>query len=157
MNRLCLLLLAAALSLAGCTSVSLDPPAMMTSVAVAPTVIAKLSTPTALQASTEKMEQGVVVYRSQYCGVCHRLTAAETTGEFGPSHDGLAWTAQARLMDPGYVGHATTPTDYLHESIVAPDLYFVEGYELSSHHMPSYVHLQPQEIEAIVYLLAHQR
>lgn len=157
MLRLCVLLLAASCLLVGCLAAPLDPPVLMTGVAVAPTVIARLATPTALHASEEQMAEGLRVYRAQYCGVCHRLSAAGTTGQFGPSHDGMARIAQARLLNPAYGGQAVTPDDYLRESILLPAAYIVDGYEISSHHMPSFAHLSPAEIDALVYLLAHQR
>jgi len=145
------------LFLAGCLPSTVDPSAVMTGVAIAPTVITRLSTPTATHASSEQLAEGLRVYRAQYCGVCHQLTVGETVGQFGPHHDGMAWTAQARLFDPGYTGKATTPDEYLRESILSPEVSIVEGFELSSHHMPSYGYLSPEEIDALVYLLAHQR
>lgn len=157
MTRLCLLVLSMAFCLAGCMPGDFSPPALMTGVAAAPTVIARLSTPTALQASPERLAEGLRVYRAQYCGVCHQLRAAETTGQFGPSHDRMAWIAQTRLLNAAYTGSASTPSEYLSESILTPDAYIVEGYESSSHHMPSYAHLPPGDIEVLVYLLAHQR
>ena len=157
MTHLCVILLSAILCLSGCMSAPFDPPVLMTSVAFAPTAIARLSTPTALHASAEKMDKGLRTYRSQYCGVCHQLSAGGTTGQFGPSHDGLAWTAQRRILDPVYAGQATTPQEYLQESILSPEVSIVDGYADSSHHMPSYAHLSAQEIDALVYLLGHQR
>lgn len=157
MERLALLFLSVVLLLSGCMSAPIDPPVLMTSVAFAPTAIARLSTPTALQASAERMDEGVRVYRAQYCGVCHQLAAGTTAGQFGPSHDGMAWTAQRRLLDSAYTGAATTPDEYFQESIRLPEVYIVDGYELTSHRMPSYAHLSAEEIDALVYLLGHQR
>lgn len=157
MARLFVTLLATVLCLAGCLSAPMDPPTVMTSVAFAPTAIARLSTPTALRASAEKMDEGLRTYRSQYCGVCHQLSAGGTTGQFGPSHDGLAWIAQRRILDPAYAGQAATPQEYLRESVLSPEVYIVDGYADSSHHMPSYAHLTSAEIDALVYLLEHQR
>ncbi len=157
MIRLCLLALSVALCLTGCMSGTIEPSVVMTGVAMVPTAIARIATPTALHASTEQMEQGLRVYRAQYCGVCHQLSVAETAGQFGPSHDGMAWTAQTRLLNPAYTGNASTPDEYLRESILTPEAYIVDGYALSSHPMPSYAHLSPKEIDVLVYLLAHQR
>ncbi|HRJ42148.1 MAG TPA: hypothetical protein PL105_09710, partial [Caldilineaceae bacterium] len=140
------------LVLAGCLPASIDPPPLMTGMAFVPTVIARLATPASLQASTEEMTKGLQIYRAQYCGVCHQLSAAQTTGQFGPSHDGMARTAQNRLLDPRYSGRAATPDEYLAESILKPEAYVVDGYEVSSHHMPSYAHLPGEQIDALVYL-----
>lgn len=156
MLRLSLLALSIALCLAGCLPADVDPAGLMTSVAFAPTAIARLSTPSALHASAEKLDEGLRTYRSQYCGVCHQLTVGGTTGQFGPSHDGLAWTAQRRLLDPAYTGQATTPHEYLRESILSPEVYIVDGYADSSHHMPSYAHLSSSEIDALIYLMENQ-
>lgn len=142
---------------AACIPGTVDPPAVMTGVALAPTVIARLATPTALHASTERLEEGLRIYRAQYCGVCHQLSVGGTVGQFGPTHDGMAWTARTRLLSGEYQGTATTPDEYLRESILSPELFIVDGYADSSHSMPSYAHLPAEEIEALVYLLGHQR
>jgi LysM repeat protein len=119
--------------------------------------IDQLSTPTPLHALAQELDEGLRTYRSQYCGVCHQLTVGGTTGQFGPSHDGMAWTAQNRILSPSYGGQAVTPQEYLRESILSPEVYIVDGYADSSHHMPSYAHLTSTEIDALVYLLEHQR
>lgn len=157
MLRLSLFVLSISLCLAGCLPVAVDPPALMTGVAFAPTAIARLATPTALHASTEKLDEGLRIYRNQYCGVCHQLAVGGTTGQFGPGHDGMAWIAQRRVLDPSYAGQAATPQEYLRESILSPEVYIVDGYADSSHHMPSYAHLSSSEIDALIYLLEHQR
>ncbi len=157
MIRLCFIVLSVAFCLAGCISGPIEPSVLMTGVAMVPTAIARIATPTALHASTAQLAQGLRVYRAQYCGVCHQLSVAETAGQFGPSHDGMARTAPTRLLNPAYTGTASTPDAYLRESILTPEAYVVDGYALSSHHMPSYAHLSRAEIDALVYLLAHQR
>lgn len=105
---------------------------------------------------TTLIDRGVEVYRSQYCGVCHQLTAANTRGTFGPGHDAAALNAGAHITDPAYTGQATTVEGYLRESLLEPDVYFVPGYVTSSHRMPPFGHLPPEDIDALVYMLAHQ-
>jgi mono/diheme cytochrome c family protein len=102
------------------------------------------------------IEAGLAVYRAQYCGVCHTLDAAETHGTFGPTHNGMGQVAVARLADGTYTGSATTPTEYIDESIVDPQAYVVPGYATTSHRMPSYAHLDPQSLEALVAFLLAQ-
>ena len=102
-------------------------------------------------------ERGVEVYKEQYCGICHRLDAAGTAGMFGPMHDGFAQIAEQRLRDPRYTGEATTPGEYIYESIVSPKLYFVEGYQQSQHHMPAYTNLSAIDLGALVELLLQQK
>lgn len=99
---------------------------------------------------------GVIVYRANYCGVCHELPAAETRGTFGPTHAGMGATAAERLLDPAYGGAATTPAEYLAESILQPGVYLVPGYATSAHPMPSFVHLPEADIAALVELLLAQ-
>lgn len=100
--------------------------------------------------------QGVEVYRSRYCGICHSLTVANTRGTFAPNHDHVATHAQEHLADPGYSGSATTVEAYLMESLLEPQRYFVPGYELSPHAMPTFSHLSDEELIALVAMLATQ-
>ena len=102
------------------------------------------------------LAEGLAVYRAQYCGVCHTLSAAETRGTFGPPHDGLGATAAARLADPTYHGKATTAAEYIHESIVDPQAFSVPGYATTSHRMPSYAHLDAATLDAMVTFLLAQ-
>ena len=125
-------------------------------VTVAPTVEPTLA-PTALPtADPALMAAGLAVYRAQYCGVCHELAAAGTTGTFGPSHNGLGATAAARMAAADYTGAATTPAQYIYESIVTPELYIVPTYAMTSHRMPPYGHLPAADLAALVAFLAAQ-
>ena len=101
-------------------------------------------------------ERGLVVYKEQYCGICHQLDSAGTRGTFGPSHNGMASLAAARLDDPAYNGTATDVYSYLYESIIEPDVYNVEGFEMSLHRMPSYRHIPEDDLEALLVFLAGQ-
>lgn len=99
---------------------------------------------------------GLAVYRAQYCGVCHLLDAAETRGTFGPPHNGMAAIAAERLSDSAYTGAATTPAEYIYESIVDPQIYLVPGYATTQHRMPSFAHLDEASLDALVaFLLAN--
>ncbi len=100
--------------------------------------------------------RGLAVYKEQYCGVCHQLNAAGTRGIFGPSHDGMRDLAAARIRDPAYRGAASDIYAYLHESIVEPDVYYVEGFALSQHRMPTYRHIPDEDLEALIVYLAEQ-
>ncbi|MCA9911926.1 MAG: hypothetical protein KC496_01195 [Anaerolineae bacterium] len=101
-------------------------------------------------------QHGIQIYLESYCGSCHALTAANTWGSFGPSHDGVATTAEDRLRDPNYDGSATTAGEYLRESIVHPQQYFVPTYASSPHRMPAYSNLTPEQLDAVVYMLLQQ-
>lgn len=102
-------------------------------------------------------EQGKQVYLSQYCGVCHTLAAADTHGMFGPAHDGIGANATQRIADPRYGGQATTAAEYIRESIVAPSTFVAAGAGLGRQAMPTYAHLPPADIDALVYFLSQQR
>jgi hypothetical protein len=98
----------------------------------------------------------LAIYRQQYCGVCHTLSAAGTRGTFGPVHDGMGATAQARILDPLYSGAATTAEAYIMESLVDPYLFIVGGYGATPHRMPPYSHLDPASLDALVAMLLAQ-
>jgi mono/diheme cytochrome c family protein len=120
-----------------------------TTESVAPTEPAASADPALLAA-------GLAVYRAQYCGVCHTLDAAETRGTFGPSHNGMGAIAAAHLAEGSYQGVATTPAEYIRESIVDPLAYIVPGYATTSHRMPSYAHLDNASLDALVAFLLAQ-
>ena len=104
----------------------------------------------------ELAAQGLEIYQQQYCGICHELAAAGTKGIFGPSQNRLGLTAAERLQDPHYSGQATTPAEYIRESILTPDAYHVEGYAQSRHPMPAFTHLTEAQVEALVQFLLQQ-
>jgi mono/diheme cytochrome c family protein len=101
-------------------------------------------------------EQGKQVYLSQYCGVCHVLAAAGTTGVFGPAHDHVGRVAGERIAEPRYAGAATTAEAYLRESILEPGVHIVSG-GIARQAMPSFAHLPAADIDALVYFLAQQQ
>ncbi|MCB0172440.1 MAG: c-type cytochrome [Anaerolineae bacterium] len=125
-----------------------------------PTAIAVASMPeptTAPLANSDTVAAGLTVYKAQYCGICHKLDVAGTGGIFGPEQNHIGTTAEARIKNPNYRGHAGTAAEYLRESILEPGAYFVEGYEQSAHHMPPYTHLSDAQVEALVQMLLQQK
>lgn len=106
---------------------------------------------------SELIETGIQVYRENYCGICHTLTVANTHGTFGPNHDNTGATAPEYITLATYSGEATTPADYIRESIVNPDIYSTPLFEATSHRMPAFSHLSDEDLDAIVYLLINQR
>ena len=100
--------------------------------------------------------RGLAVYKEQYCGVCHQLDSAGTRGIFGPPHNDMANLAAARIQDPAYSGTAADIYAYLYESIVEPDVDYVEGFALSQHRMPTYRHIPDEDLEALIVFLADQ-
>jgi mono/diheme cytochrome c family protein len=64
------------------------------------------------------------------CNVCHTgaaLVGPAWLAEVAPDGKGVGTHAEERLSDPGYTGQATTPEQYLFESIVQPSVYIVPG------------------------------
>lgn len=100
--------------------------------------------------------RGVEIYRANYCGTCHTLTIANTRGTFGPAHDDEGLAAARHLAASGYNGAATTPAEYIRESLLDPGVFYTPGYESTSHHMPVFTHLPPEDIDALVVMLASQ-
>ena len=100
--------------------------------------------------------RGQSVYKEQYCGICHQLDSAGTRGMFGPPHNDMGELAAARLEDPAYDGAATDVYAYLYESIIEPAIFYVEGFALSPHRMPSYQHIPEGDLEALIVFLADQ-
>ena len=107
----------------------------------------------ATSAADRLIIRGIEVYRQQYCGTCHCLDRAETGGTFGPGHNGFAMIAAQRIQSDDYTGRATTAAEYIRESVMDPNLYLVPGYASEWHQMPPYVHLNPEDLEALVQLL----
>ena len=113
------------------------------------------SAPAAVDAAL--YEQGKQVYLSQYCGVCHTLAAAGTTGVFAPAHDGIGRSASDQIASSRYKGAATTAEEYIRESIVEPGVFIAAGGGYGSQPMPAFAHLPAADIDALVYFLAQQR
>lgn len=113
-------------------------------------------TPSTATIDTDLVAHGIEIYKQQYCGICHQLTSANTTGMFGPSHDGVGTIATRRIQQANYVGSATNAEDYLMESLLYPQLFTVDGFGASSHQMPAYTFLSSEDLDALVYMLRHQ-
>jgi hypothetical protein len=123
---------------------------------VAPTPLPVATTLGTPRPQVEAAEQGLRLYKTLYCGLCHELQAANTKGIFGPPHNDTGTIAAQRVQDPAYTGQATTAEDYLYESLVQPEVYIVEGYAASRHRMPSYAHLTPHDLDVLIQFLLQQ-
>ncbi|GAB4514297.1 MAG: hypothetical protein OHK0046_16190 [Anaerolineae bacterium] len=113
--------------------------------------------PQVIEVDTALVARGVEVYLAAYCGVCHTLSAAQTRGTFGPNHDDAGRAAKQTILLDSYNGSATTPEDYLRESLLDPRAYYTAGFEATQHHMPAFTHLPAEDIDALVYMLMQQR
>jgi cytochrome c oxidase subunit 2 len=87
-------------------------------------------------------------FTSSGCGACHTFAAAGSTGKVGPDLDNLADTAEQA---------GKSVEDYVHESIVDPNAYVVQGYQPGV--MPSFEgSLSADQIDALVqYLVKEQK
>lgn len=157
--------------LAGCISVSERSPPAEPAIAtitgelqaIAPSTSAPVTATLETAASSpadasadDTVEPGLVLYKALYCGLCHELQAANTKGIFGPPHNGIGAIAAQRIQDHAYSGQATTAEEYLLESLVQPEIYVVEGYAATHHRMPTYAHLTPHDLDAVVQFLLQQ-
>jgi cytochrome c oxidase subunit 2 len=85
------------------------------------------------------------------CGACHTIEGiAEMSGQVGPELTTIGSNASQRLASPGYTGAATTPEEYIQESLVKPELFIVPDFPPA---MPQST-LSSEELEAIVNYLA---
>ncbi|MCB0212676.1 MAG: cytochrome c [Anaerolineae bacterium] len=134
---------------------TLTPTATTAAAPVAVTETAKDNAPSL--DTSDVVAAGLQVYKAQYCGICHKLDVAGTGGIFGPEQNHIGTTAETRIKNPNYRGHATTAADYLRESILEPGAYFVEGFEQSAHQMPPYTHLSDTQVDALVLMLLQQK
>lgn len=62
------------------------------------------------------------------CAVCHITTPTGPAWLPSENAPGIGARAAARLTEPGYSGLATTPEQYLFESIVHPEAYLIGGF-----------------------------
>ena len=111
-------------------------------------VAVKLLEPPAPEASQEMSRTpGVRLFYRHECGRCHTLRALPNArGTMGPRLDGLGKRAAERIR-------GRSAREYLHESLVAPGRFVVEGYVNG---MPSYAQLPPAELDELVQYLERQ-
>ena len=125
-------------------------------VAGADAAVSEPAAPPAAIQDEALVQRGLEVYRAQYCGICHALSAAGTTGRFGPEHDGMGTIAEERIAAANYSGRATNAEEYVYESLVKPEIFTVDGYASSSHRMPPYTHLSEEDLLALTAFLLAQ-
>jgi mono/diheme cytochrome c family protein len=71
---------------------------------------------------------GEALATSKGCVVCHVTTP--TGPSWPPTEElpGIGTRAETRPTEPDYTGNAKSPEQYLHESIVDPNVYIVQGF-----------------------------
>jgi mono/diheme cytochrome c family protein len=98
-------------------------------------------------------ENGKALTVSLACTACHVDANTGPAWLPTPTQPGIGERAQTRYTETGYTGKAATPDQYLFESIIAPPVYLVPGFQ---NLMPgSYAtQLTPQDMaDIIAYLL----
>jgi cytochrome c oxidase subunit 2 len=108
----------------------------------------------AAELPTDPIELGKVLYTQQGCSGCHALSDLGAAGAVGPTHETMGTVAAERIADPSYTGTATSPEEYIHESIVEPAKYLAPPY---TNLMPSFAQLSEEHINALVALLSAQK
>lgn len=89
------------------------------------------------------------------CSTCHSL--APDVVLLGPSLAGVATRSADTLQEPTYAGEATTVEAYLHESIIAPNVYVVPGFAPDVMRPTFATELSSQVIaDLIAFLLTHK-
>jgi nitric oxide reductase subunit C len=116
-----------------------------------PTPSAPTAAPSGNAANGKTLFTQPVIANGPGCATCHAVEPGKTV--VGPSLAGLAARAPEIVQRSGYKGTAGNAAEYLHESIVDPDVYTEEGF--SPGVMPkNYKDLSAQELDDLVaYLL----
>jgi mono/diheme cytochrome c family protein len=70
-------------------------------------------------------QRGNQLAQSKGCAACHITTAVGPAWAKTGDQPGIGDRAATRIKDPSYTGKATTPEQYLFESIVTPHVYLV--------------------------------
>jgi hypothetical protein len=102
----------------------------------------------------ERGRQLAARYQCSTCHVIHSVAPAFTSSDVLPA---IGERAEMRLADPDYRGQATTPEEYLIESILLPEAFLIEG--SWAHPMDSYYdqRMTAQELADILGWLAEFR
>ena len=92
------------------------------------------------------------------CGGCHTIQGVEgMAGVVGPDLSQIGANAAQRLEDPAYTGSATTPEEYIHESIVQSDLFVVADYPAGVMPLTFGDTLSPEDLDAMINFLASRQ
>ncbi len=98
----------------------------------------------------DPLAAGRQVFTSSGCNACHTLKDASAAGAIGPKLDGIGTTAASR--EPG-----KSAEDYIHESIVKPNAFVVQGFPANVMPQDYGQRLSQQDLDALVKYLAQQK
>jgi nitric oxide reductase subunit C len=85
------------------------------------------------------------------CETCHSTEAGKTL--VGPSLANISSKAADIIKSSAYKGTAKTPAEYIHESIVNPNAYVVQGFQPNVMYQNYQKDLTPEQINDLVAYL----
>ncbi len=88
----------------------------------------KINGASTTQKSDQPLSASEMLFMNNGCVACHTVNASEETDRVGPSMVGLVTRVTENIKEANYTGQATNVEAYIHESIVDPGIYIVEGY-----------------------------
>jgi mono/diheme cytochrome c family protein len=88
-----------------------------------------VGTDTSKQLPAGDATKGQALAATQGCLGCHVATTTGPAWMASGDTPGIGTRAAERFTQPDYTGNATSPEQYLFESIVTPDAFIVEGYQ----------------------------
>jgi cytochrome c oxidase subunit 2 len=104
----------------------------------------------AAQAASDPLAKGRQVFNNAGCNACHVLGDAKAVGVVGPTLEGIGTAAANR--EPG-----KSAEEYLHQSIVKPNEFVVEGYPANVMPQDYGQRLSEQDIDALVKYLVEMK
>lgn len=114
---------------------------------------------TPVDAGNDPVALGEAVFRSAVpaCAACHSMAPGVNLA--GPTLAGMLTRAQETIDSPDYTGAATTPEEFIHESVVDPSAYLYPGAMYSANgvsFMPTTYgdDLTPEQLDQLVAYLA---
>lgn len=104
----------------------------------------------AAQAASDPLAKGRQVFTNAGCNACHVLADAKAVGVVGPTLEGIGTAAANR--EPG-----KSAEEYLHQSIVKPNEFVVEGFPANVMPQDYGQRLSEQDIDALVKYLVEMK
>lgn len=95
---------------------------------IAPPMVKSLGTDITVALPTGDLQKGQELATSLGCAACHIMTNVGPAWAATAGQAGIGTRAATRLTQNDYTGKATTPEQYLLESIVQSNVYLVSGY-----------------------------
>ena len=146
MQIMCSILLLLCLCLSGCGA-----PATAVPTPTVPAVSQPLPPGDATRGETLFRQTLIGTRPEPGCITCHSLTPDVVL--VGPTLAGIATRSATTIQQPDYTGEAKNVEAYLHESIIAPNVYIAPGFAPDVMRPTFATELSPQEIADLVAFL----